>query len=399
MCLACLACVPKEGTAVAKSPLPAYLPREGKWEPIADLCDEFEGNGLDAAKWHPNNPSWKGRQPAWFHTGNVTVSDGKLHLAMKHESLPDLPKGYHTYTSAAVKSTTKVRYGYFEIKCKAMDSKGSSAFWFYDGTPEIWTEIDMFEMGAGHPKHEHTVHMNAHVFHTLVDPDRHWSKGGKWNAPWRLADGFHVYALEWTPRELRCSVDGKVVHTQANTHWHQPLTLNFDSETMPKWFGLPEPDTLPSTFSIEYVRSWRRADPPYPVTPRACAIRFPGAKAVAGKRRTYRLKTDGEGALLVVCRFARDGKPSRIHLEYEDPAFFKAQTAETIEKRVAASDGAGQRVAFAFRWAKHKDEKTRGGYRATWVDIEPATRPKPGGVQVHEFVAESGEVVRMTLSY
>ena len=47
-----------------------------------------------------------------------------------------------------------------------------------------------------------------------------------------------------------------------NTHWHQPLTLNFDSETMPKWFGLPDPGTLPSTFSIEYVRAWKRLDGP-----------------------------------------------------------------------------------------------------------------------------------------
>jgi hypothetical protein len=42
-----------------------------------------------------------------------------------------------------------------------------------------------------------------------------------------------------------------------NTHWHQPLTLNFDSETMPNWFGLPKDSDLPSTYSIEYVRAWK----------------------------------------------------------------------------------------------------------------------------------------------
>ena len=35
--------------------------------------------------------------------------------------------------------------------------------------------------------------------------------------------------------------------------------MNFDSETMPEWFGLPQADTLPSVFSIEYIRSWRKA--------------------------------------------------------------------------------------------------------------------------------------------
>ena len=130
LCIAPQGCLPKEGHAVQRTPRPAFLPQEGEWAPIPELCDEFEGAELDAAKWHPNNPQWKGRQPGWFHTRNVAVAQGKLHLTMKAEDLPDLPDGYHTFTSAAVKSKAKVRYGYFEIRCKAMDSKGSSAFWF-----------------------------------------------------------------------------------------------------------------------------------------------------------------------------------------------------------------------------------------------------------------------------
>jgi len=43
-----------------------------------------------------------------------------------------------------------------------------------------------------------------------------------------------------------------------NTHWHRPLYLIFDSETMPDWFGMPEDEDLPSTFNIEYVRAWRK---------------------------------------------------------------------------------------------------------------------------------------------
>ena len=31
---------------------------------------------------------------------------------------------------------------------------------------------------------------------------------------------------------------------------------------MPDWFGLPDPKSLPATFSIEYVRSWKPADGP-----------------------------------------------------------------------------------------------------------------------------------------
>jgi len=126
-----------------------------------------------------------------------------------------------------------VLYGYFEIKCRPMNSHGSSAFWFYRKTPAIWTEIDVFEIGAAAPGREHTVHTNAHVFHTPTEK-KHWSRSGKYKAPFRLADGDHVYALLWTKEALKFYVDGEVIRTMANTHWHQPLHMNFDSETMPK---------------------------------------------------------------------------------------------------------------------------------------------------------------------
>jgi len=249
----------EEKPAVAKKE-PAFGPPAGaRWEPLPAFTDEFDGDKLDAAKWHDHNPDWKGREPGWFNPKNVAVSGGRLHIAMKKESLPDLPKGYHTFTCGAVKSKTTVLYGYFEVKAKAMKSRGSSAFWFYASTPERWTEIDVFEIGGGSPGHQRKYHMNVHVFRTPEEPNRHWDKSAIWEAPWDLADDYHVYALEWDKERLVWSVDGVVRHTQKNTHWHQPLHLNFDSETMPEWFGLPDEGTLPSAFSIEYVRTWQRA--------------------------------------------------------------------------------------------------------------------------------------------
>jgi beta-glucanase (GH16 family) len=70
-----------------------------------------------------------------------------------------------------------------------------------------------------------------------------------------------VYGLEWTKEELKYYVDGVLVRSMRNTHWHQSLTLNFDSETMPNWFGMPRDEDLPSTFSIRYVRSWKQREP------------------------------------------------------------------------------------------------------------------------------------------
>jgi hypothetical protein len=233
----------------------------GKWVRYEPMTDEFVGDTLDATKWYPNNPGWKGRQPAFFWPGNVTVSQGQLHLAMRKQEVPEMPKdeGYHTYTSAAVKSKTTVKYGYFEVKARPMSSAGSSSFWFYDGTPEWWTEIDVFEIGARSPGYERKVNMNAHVFRTPLEK-KHWSIGGVWIAPFDLDSGFHVYGLEWDEKEIKYFIDGVLIRKGPNTHWHQPLTLNFDSETMPDWFGLPKDEDLPSTFSVEYVRAWKHAE-------------------------------------------------------------------------------------------------------------------------------------------
>ncbi len=180
-----------------------------------------------------------------------------LHLNARAEEPAGLPEGYHTYTTAAVKSRRTVCYGYFEIRCRPMKSRASSAFWFYRNTKEIWTEIDVFEICGVGEKWKRTYNMNVHVFHT-PEEKRHWSKGGKWTAPFDFADDFHVYGLLWDKDKITWYVDGKAVRSIDNTHWHQALHMNFDSETMPNWFGLPDKRSLPSTFSIDYVRSWQR---------------------------------------------------------------------------------------------------------------------------------------------
>jgi beta-glucanase (GH16 family) len=233
---------------------------KGGWMKLDSLSDEFEGSGLDMAKWGLGIAPWKGRQPALFSDENVTVSDGKLHLTMRKEKVPERFEklGYKDYTSAALHTKAKTAYGYFETKAKPMNSGGSSSFWFKrEGAPGWVTEIDVFEIGGKAPGFEHKYNMNLHVFRTPKE-DKHWSVGGKWIAPWRLADDYHVYGLEWSADDIRYFVDGVVVQTVENTHWHQPLSLIFDSETMPNWFGMPADEDLPSTFSIEYVRAWKK---------------------------------------------------------------------------------------------------------------------------------------------
>ncbi len=231
-----------------------------KWVKFKPMSDEFDGNELDAEKWIKNMYWWRGRQPALFMEKNVTVSDGKLHLTMYKEQIPEEFKqyGYHDYSSAALHSKIRTCYGYFEVKAKPMNSAGSSSFWFQVEEEPGWlTEIDVFEFGGKAKGYENKYNMNLHVFRT-PEEERLWSIGGVWEAPWRFVDDYHVYGLEWDEDELKYYVDGVVVRTVKNTHWHQALFMIFDSETMPEWFGMPEDADLPSTYSVEYVRAWKK---------------------------------------------------------------------------------------------------------------------------------------------
>lgn len=231
-------------------------PIKGDWKVLAAMTDEFDGKSLDSSRWHPNNPAWLGRQPAYFWPGNVSVSDGKLHLRVQKQDLPDLPEGYHTWTSAAVKSKTKVLYGYFEIRCKPIKGHVVSAFWFYDDTPEIWTEIDVFEMSQ-YPGKEKAVQTTVHVFRSPTTKE-HWSKSEDWQMGSNVAEDWHTYALEWDKKSTKFYVDGKVIRTVENTDWHQPLYLNFDVETMPQFDLVPRDNEVPASYDIEYVRAWQR---------------------------------------------------------------------------------------------------------------------------------------------
>jgi len=234
----------------------------GGWAVYEAMADEFAGNSLDPQKWLPRMTNWLGRQPAYFWPGNVSVGDGKLRLAMKKQEVPEMPKdrGYHTYTSAAVSSTTRVLYGYFEVKARPMNSAGSSSFWFTAGEKDWATEIDVFEIGGKAKGFQRKYNMNVHVFRT-PEERRHFSRGAVWMTPWDLAAGEHVYGLEWDEARIRWYVDGVLVRSIRNTHWHQPLNLIFDSETMPDWFGMPADEDLPSVYSVEYVRAWQKKQP------------------------------------------------------------------------------------------------------------------------------------------
>ncbi len=235
----------------------------GGWRLVQELSDEFDA-GLDANRWIPYCPWWKGRPPALFSPANVTVSDGMLHLAFRIETVPEMRQHpeYSKYTSAFVHTRQKAHYGYYEVKARPMRSAASSSFWFQADLrdvqeSEVGFEIDVFELGGKAAGYDRKYNMNLHgVRKTPGKTTEPFSSGGVWVAPWILADDFHVYGLEWTERTITYYVDGVTVRVVENRAWKYPLHLIFDSEAMFSWLGTPLDEDLPSVFDIDYVRAW-----------------------------------------------------------------------------------------------------------------------------------------------
>jgi len=230
----------------------------GSWTFSTALSDEFDGKKVDEKRWHPNNPGWKGREPTYFHGSNVSLEKGELVIRINQHGKQKLPNGY-THSTGFIKSKNKFLYGYFEAEVKLMDAPWVSGFWLTNVGKDWWTEIDICENAPGLEYNRHDLNSNIHVFKAPEDKGNvkeHFSRNKKYYFPEELQADYHVWGLEWTPKYIRFYIDGILFREAENTHWHQPLEVNFNCESN-KWFGaLPDNDRLNGEYHVKYFRAW-----------------------------------------------------------------------------------------------------------------------------------------------
>ncbi|WP_282122149.1 family 16 glycosylhydrolase [Algibacter mikhailovii] len=228
------------------------------WRFLEHLSDEFNKNALDESNWYPNNPKWKGRPPTYFHGSNVSLENNELVIQINKHGNAVLPEGF-THSTGFIKSKNKFLYGYFEAECKLMDAPWVSGFWMTNAGKNWWTEIDICENAPGLEYNRHDLNSNIHVFRSPKengDVKKHFSRTKKYYFPEELQADYHVWGLEWTPEYIRFYIDGILFREAENTHWHQPLEVNFNCESN-KWFGaLPDNNRLNGKFYVKYFRVW-----------------------------------------------------------------------------------------------------------------------------------------------
>jgi len=208
--------------------LSAQTPAEDQNWNITTLKFNDDFTTFDGTKWikqfpwGTTDPSWKVNfTPAQVTNQQVTEPSGQVtnYLELKAEIYPsDVTKPIH---SGTVTATTKMLYGYFEIRARIRATAGyqyNSAFWLWDSyncdcpssCPGWYDEIDFIEAlprgtysGGSYEYMEFQRNTNVRVGTCSGETDHitpHFSIAESQN--------FHVYGFEWTPNNVICYRDG-----------------------------------------------------------------------------------------------------------------------------------------------------------------------------------------------
>lgn len=243
--------------------LPPPAPAGFAWEPIAGLSDEFDGTALDATKWQPMCPYWKGREPSQFERANVDVRDGQLLLrsTTRVDSLAgiaDPRKDVWVQAACVASLKPTASYGFYAARMQASKLSMTSSFWFQGK----YSEIDVVEqVGASvaHPDQGMKMLMNTHFFSGGWKNDK--ATPMNWRMPTGAADGFHVYGVWWKDEATVWMYHNgvKVAELKPGGAFKEPQYLFFDTEVF-TWEGLPTIESLKdpqrNAMRVDWVRGW-----------------------------------------------------------------------------------------------------------------------------------------------
>jgi beta-glucanase (GH16 family) len=230
--------------------------------------DEFDGGAgspVDGSKWgyDTGGGGWGNNELEYYtaRTDNAALDgNGNLAIVARAESY-----GGRGYTSARINTGGKFfqAYGRIEARIKLPSGRGLwPAFWTLGenigsvGWPSCG-ELDIMENIGSEPSINHG---SAH------GPG--YSGGNPLTATYalpqgRFSDGFHVFAIEWQPNQVRWYVDDALYETRTpadlppGTHWvyDHPFFVILNVAVGGNFPGSPDGSTqFPQTMLVDYVR-------------------------------------------------------------------------------------------------------------------------------------------------
>jgi beta-glucanase (GH16 family) len=213
--------------------------------------DEFNGNALDPQKWDVRGVG--PRALGFVSPEAVTVGDGSLKLQALKED------GRVLLGAVGTQNRFMTRYGYFECRAQLQKSPGIwAAFWIQSAEiskgedPAIYgAEIDIMEFfkKLGTDIVSHNVHWAYGPHQKTTRGMQSYLKG--------VSEGFHTFALEWTPDKYVFFVDGFRFYevTTGISHIAEYLILSMETPSEVKEIK----DTVfPDVFVVDYVKVYKK---------------------------------------------------------------------------------------------------------------------------------------------
>lgn len=226
---------------------------------VLSLEDEFDGAALDRSIWDDRLP---GPRRDAVNTPDAVRLDGEGHLVIDTWTEDDV----HYTGMIGTEGRFEQRYGWFEARIDFDGAPGMwSAFWLQSptlgailgdpgssGVEMDIVEHDLFGSQAGAPYWHGALHWDGYgASHkvrsrAVAVPD--------------IAEGFHTFALEWTPEALRFYYDGQLVWTPQPILSHVPEFMILSSEVLDSFlttipeggYGSREEST--TRMVVDYVR-------------------------------------------------------------------------------------------------------------------------------------------------
>jgi endo-1,3-1,4-beta-glycanase ExoK len=162
------------------------------------------------------------------------------------------------YKGAEVYSRQSFLYGRMEMRMRMIRGSGllSTFFTYKNGSEmagETWEETDIEVLGKNDAK---TWQSNIITGNPRVTSEQVYSVTSA------LADGYHTYALEWTPDYVSWSIDGTMVR---KTHGGQasslidPESLRFNAWASDStgWAGALDESSLPAYQFVNWIKYYR----------------------------------------------------------------------------------------------------------------------------------------------
>jgi len=242
--------------------------------------DEFNGNSINLTNWGfetGNNGGWGNSELEYYtsRTNNARVENGQLVIEADQESY-----GGSSYTSARMLTKGKWSWTYGRIEARIKLPRGQGiwpAFWMLGTNIDSvsWPtcgEIDIME-NIGKTSDQGTDHGTIHGPQSGGQDYNYGSGvGGTYTLPGgaALADDYHIYAIEWTPNQIKWFMDNNQYFTATpaslpNTGtwvFSQPQFLLLNLAVGGQWPGNPDGTTVfPQQMLVDYVRVYEQTAP------------------------------------------------------------------------------------------------------------------------------------------